>query len=201
MPFRELDFWLVDSLIIPASLHNVDGTFVHMNAAAERAANVTSDDLRGRSLTYLVVPEQRPHVEDLFRSAVERGEPNDFETSFVDGAGHLRTARAQHLPLRKGDEIVGVLILAWGVLSPSEPGELLSPPRLTPRQVEVLSLIAAGFSTEEAAKRLTLSADTIRNHLRNAFRELRAHNRLEAIVAARRLGLLRPPVLGSPGRQ
>ena len=193
MPFRELDFWLVDSLIVPASLHDVNGTFVHMNAAAERAANLTVDDLRGRSLTYLVVPELRSHVEDLFRSAVERGEPNDFETSFVDGAGQLRSVRAQHLPLRNGDEVVGVLILAWGVLSPTEPAELLAPPRLTPRQVEVLSLIAAGFSTEEAARKLTLSADTIRNHLRHAFRELRAHNRLEAVAAARRLGLLAPP--------
>jgi two-component system, NarL family, nitrate/nitrite response regulator NarL len=63
-------------------------------------------------------------------------------------------------------------------------------PRLTPRQREILELIASGLSTAEVARELTLSPETVRNHLRNAFRELRAHTRVEAIAAAQRLGLL-----------
>jgi hypothetical protein len=43
----------------------------------------------------------------------------------------------------------------------------------------------------------------VRNHLRNAFRELRAHTRVEAIATAQRLGLLAAPALGpqSPDSQ
>ena len=41
------------------------------------------------------------------------GEPTDFETAFVDASGHLRGVRVQHLPLRDGDTIVGVLTLAF----------------------------------------------------------------------------------------
>ncbi len=50
-------------------------------------------------------------------------------------------------------------------------------PRLTARQREILDLIASGLSTAEVARELTLSPETVRNHLRNAFRELRAHTR------------------------
>jgi len=69
-------------------------------------------------------------------------------------------------------------------------------PRLTARQREILDLIASGLSTAEVARELTLSPETVRNHLRNAFRELRAHTRVEAIAAAQRFGLLASPPLG-----
>jgi DNA-binding CsgD family transcriptional regulator len=91
---------------------------------------------------------------------------------------------------------VGVLILAFEVRQP--PSEPVGRPRpqLTPRQREILDLIAAGLSTAEVASELTLSPETVRNHLRSVFRELRAHTRVEAIVAAHRLGLLAAPALG-----
>jgi PAS domain S-box-containing protein len=195
--FQADDVWLIDRLVVPVSLHDVDGRFVHMNAAAERASGYSNDQLLGRHFTKLLRPEARENVEAQFRRAVERGEPTDFETVFVDGGGHVRGVRAQHLPLRDGDTIVGVLILAFDVRRPpSEPIRLKPHPRVTPRQREVLDLIASGLSTAEVATELTLSPETVRNHLRNASRELRAHTRVEAIAAAQRLGLLAAPALG-----
>ena len=85
-----VDLWLVDSLVVPGSLHDVDGTFVHMNAAAERASGYSNAQMVGRHITDLLLPEGRDIVESQFRRAVERGEPTDFETVFVDGSGHLR---------------------------------------------------------------------------------------------------------------
>jgi PAS domain S-box-containing protein len=196
-PLQDVDMWLVDSLVVPASLHEVDGRFLHMNAAAERAAGYSNAQLLGRHFTDLLRPEARENVETQFRRAVEHGEPTDFETVFVDAGGHLRGTRAQHLPLRDGDSIVGVLILAFDVRrAPSEPIVFKPDPRLTPRQREILELIAAGLSTAEVARELSLSRETVRNHLRNASRELRAHNRVEAIATAQRLGLLAAPALG-----
>jgi DNA-binding CsgD family transcriptional regulator len=98
-----------------------------------------------------------------------------------------------------GETTVGVLILAFDVRrAPPEPVRLERAPRVTPRQREILELIASGLSTTEVARELTLSRETVRNHLRNASRELRAHTRVEAIAAAQRLGLLAAPVLGPP---
>jgi PAS domain S-box-containing protein len=194
---QDVDVWLVDSLVVPVSLHDVHGRFVHVNAAAERASGYSNEQLRGTHLTDLVPPEARSVVDALFRRAVEHGEPTNFETSFVDAGGHLRGTRAQHLPLRRHDTIVGVLILAFDApLPPSLPIRADQVPRLTPRQREVISLIAAGLSTTDVARDLMLSPETVRNHLRNASRELDAHTRVELIASAQRLGLLAAPVLG-----
>jgi len=197
MPLRvqDLDLQLIDSLVVPISLHDVDVLFVHTNPAAERASGYSNAYLLGRHFTDLVRPEARENVKTQFRRAVERGEPTDFATAFYDAGGNLRGARAQHLPLRDGDTIIGVLILAFEVRR-LPAASLLIPPDLTPRQREILDLIAAGLTTAEVATELTLSPETIRNHLRNASRELRAHTRVEAIATAQRLGLLANPPLG-----
>ena len=121
----------------------------------------------------------------------------DFETVFVDASGHLRGVRAQHLPLRSGDAVVGVLILAFDTRRPpSAPTGLEPQPRLTPRQHEILGLIASGLSTSEIATQLTISPETVRNHIRSLFSELNVHTRLEAMAAGQRLGLLAPQALG-----
>jgi PAS domain S-box-containing protein len=195
--FRDVDLSLVDSLMVPASLHDVNGRFVHMNAAAERASGISNGQLVGRHYTEPLLPEEREKVVAQFRRAVERGEPTDFETVFVDASGNRRGVRAQHLPLRSGDDIVGVLILAFDASPPASKSIGLAPqPQLTPRQREILDLLASGLSTSDIAEKLTLSTETVRNHVRRVFSELQVHTRLEAIAAARRLGLLAPPVLG-----
>ncbi len=64
------------------------------------------------------------------------------------------------------------------------------PTALTPRQREVLLLLADGLSTPAIAARLGLSKETVRNHVRAVLAELGCHSRLEAVVEARRRGLL-----------
>jgi PAS domain S-box-containing protein len=191
----DADLWFVDSLQVPASLHDVDGRFLRMNAAAERASGRSNSELLGGHFTDLLPAEARENVEAQFRRAVEQGEPTDFETVFVDASGHLRGVRAQHLPLQLDGAIAGVLILAFHTHRPPSIGALPRP-RLTPRQHKVLELIASGLSTAEIARELSLSPETVRNHLRSVFRELQAHTRLEAIASAKRLGLLAAPALG-----
>jgi PAS domain S-box-containing protein len=196
-PLQDVDLWLVDSLMIPASLHDVEGCFVHVNEAAERAIGQSNAQLLGRHFTEPVPPEARENVAAQFRRAVERGEPTDFETVFVDASGQLRGVRAQHLPLRSGDAIVGVLILAFGTRRlPSGLIGLEPQPQLTPRQHEILGLIASGLSTAVIATQLTISPVTVRNHIRSLFSELNVHTRLEATAAGQRLGLLAPHALG-----
>jgi PAS domain S-box-containing protein len=168
----------VDSLVVPASLHDPEGRFLHMNAAAELASGKPNAYWLGRHFTEPVPPGARQKVAAQFRRAVERGEPTDFETVFIDGSGRLRGVRAQQLPLRAGDEIVGVLILAFDARRPpSDSTELEREPQLTARQLEILYLVASGLSTSEISSLLTISTETVRNHVRNVLRELRVHTR------------------------
>jgi DNA-binding CsgD family transcriptional regulator len=62
--------------------------------------------------------------------------------------------------------------------------------RVTPRELDVLTCVAAGTTNAAAADRLGLRPETVKAYLRSAMRKLGAHTRLEAVVAARRAGLL-----------
>jgi DNA-binding NarL/FixJ family response regulator len=59
---------------------------------------------------------------------------------------------------------------------------------LSPREREVLDLLAKGLTGEEAAVRLSLSPETIRTHVRNAMDKLEAHTRVHAVAIALRQG-------------
>lgn len=55
---------------------------------------------------------------------------------------------------------------------------------LTPREIEVLRLVARGRSNHQIAQSLWVSQDTVRFHLRNAYRKLGVHSRRAAVAAA-----------------
>ncbi|MEU3689954.1 helix-turn-helix transcriptional regulator [Streptomyces narbonensis] len=61
---------------------------------------------------------------------------------------------------------------------------------LTPRETDVLAAVASGATNAVAARRLGLRPETVKGYLRSAMRKLGAHTRLEAVVAARRAGVL-----------
>jgi DNA-binding NarL/FixJ family response regulator len=60
--------------------------------------------------------------------------------------------------------------------------------RLTPRELEILSLMAAGRSPEEIATALGMSPNTLRTHTQNVLTKLRVHSKMEALVLAIRHG-------------
>lgn len=53
---------------------------------------------------------------------------------------------------------------------------------LTPREVQVLQLIARGHSNKQVAGELALSEDTVKGHLRNIMDKLGANNRTHAVT-------------------
>ncbi len=63
-------------------------------------------------------------------------------------------------------------------------------PTLTPRELEVLRLLADGVGTREMAERLSLSVATVRNHVERILGKLGVHSRLEAVLYAAQHGLI-----------
>ncbi|MCK9899343.1 DNA-binding response regulator [Parafrankia colletiae] len=61
-------------------------------------------------------------------------------------------------------------------------------PRLTPREIEVLRLVAKGLSSRDAARRLGVSHRTVQNHVHNVLAKLQLRNRVELTRFAVREG-------------
>jgi two-component system NarL family response regulator len=64
---------------------------------------------------------------------------------------------------------------------------------LTARELEVLELVAGGFSNAEIAGRLFIVEGTVKNHLHNILEKLHLQNRVQAAAFAIREGLVEPP--------
>lgn len=71
---------------------------------------------------------------------------------------------------------------------------------MTPTEVRVLSLIAQGHSSQEAADKMVVSKRTVDFHLANVYQKLQVRNRVMALRTASRLGLIPfDPFFGGSG--
>ncbi len=61
---------------------------------------------------------------------------------------------------------------------------------LTPREHEVLRLIASGMSNQEVAEQLVITAGTVKVHLSNVYSKLDVRSRTQAVARAKELNLL-----------
>jgi DNA-binding NarL/FixJ family response regulator len=66
-------------------------------------------------------------------------------------------------------------------------------PVLTPRELEVLAALGRGKDARAIARELSITVNTCRGYVKSTLAKLDCHSQLEAVVAARRLGLLRGP--------
>jgi DNA-binding NarL/FixJ family response regulator len=76
------------------------------------------------------------------------------------------------------------------VREPAEGEPPLSGAELTPRELEVLQLLARGLDNPEIASTLFLSQHTVKNHVSSILVKLQVENRIQAAVRAVRSGLV-----------
>lgn len=156
-----------------------------------------------------VHPDDRAFVEEEMQQALETGTPVDFEYRIIRPDGRVRRlhsraeliADADGTPLRLTGTAQDVTELhaAAEVLHETagelgrRAAEIRNPPGhpgtksdltkvLTPRQIEILGLVAEGLSNAEIASRLYLGESTVKWHIRKILKALGVANRAQAVA-------------------
>ncbi len=117
----------------------------------------------------------------------ERGDLVRAIRSVARGEALLGSQVAQ----RVLDQFSGTHPVTAPKLSTQNPRAPLAPPfdELTPRELEVLALIADGRRNRDIASTLFISEKTVGNHISGIFAKLHIHDRVEAVLMARQAGL------------
>jgi PAS domain S-box-containing protein len=174
----------LEEINVPAALTDKKGIVRWTNARARELVG----DVRGRPVLELFPPEWRrlPQVEQT-KLLLGSKPVSDYSSVGQTLSGEHIPVEVNIVALRDGERVVGIYGIAHRQASIA-PATAVGP--LTPRQHEVLEALAHGAATAQIAESLVISPETVRNHVRGLLRALHVHSRLEAVVEARRRGLL-----------
>lgn len=180
---------------------------------AERFQRVTSqiEILVLQAIVHDALGELEPAIQSLCR-ALAMGEPEGYRRIFLDGGqpvakllAHCRSRALASASLLPTVDYLDSLALAFQhagkalqTQPANEPFPAALPARLeqTPavmlsaREIEVLTLIAAGKSNQEISAQLYLALNTVKRHAYNIYAKLDVKNRTQAVSKARQLGLI-----------
>jgi PAS domain S-box-containing protein len=172
-------------LPMPAYILDRNGIVRWLNMAAVRAFG----DMRGKRISQIVEPEYTTKARQEFAAKILG------TVQATEGTVAVRTADGRRVEvdisstqLLQQGSIVGV----FGLADPTgEPARVqANSVHLTPRQLDVLRYVASGHSTENIAKTLGISTETVRNHVRGLMGRLGVHTRLEAVIRGHELGIV-----------
>lgn len=161
-------------------LHTRQGLRAALNAAVQVDVSDLLPQVRSPTLVLHRREGRQPLSEAL---KVASGIPG---ARLVEVEGSSSSWGLQHpeAVLQLIDEFVG-----WGCKSEPRRGTA----RLSPRELEVLGLLAEGRSSREVSRELTLEARTVERHITNIYRKINARNRAQATAFAIEHGLTRRP--------
>jgi len=170
----------------PAYILDHNGVVRWMNA---RAIDLLGDR-RGSHFTVTIAPEAQSTARVEFtKKMLGTARTSDFESVEVLRTGERVPVEIHSVAIEDGGRVVGI----FGIVDINDERRVASGPAssdLTPRQYEVLRLLARGCSTGQIAESLGLSRETVRNHIRAVLRALRVNSRIAALIEGRRRGLI-----------
>jgi LuxR family maltose regulon positive regulatory protein len=136
---------------------------------------------------------------DALSEAVRLGEPEGYIRSFVDEGApmesllyRLRRRNRKHGPTPYLDTLLAAFQQETKTHAHTEEHTQAYqlPEPLSEREREVLQLLVQGVSNLEIAQELVITVNTIKRHISHIFSKLGVHDRMQAMLQARELGLL-----------
>lgn len=163
----------------------------HRRVRWQNAASIELvGDLRGRlDGSVSLDRDDRTRARQAFEQKLNGATQTELELSISRPDGTRVRVAVHSVPLKDGE---GAVIGSFGLvhlLGEVEPA-LQRAPSLSPRERETLTLLAAGHSTGQMAQEMSISKETVRNHVKAVLRRLDANSRVEAVAKARQVGLI-----------
>lgn len=162
----------LETLLLRSQLHAAMGDPPAGLADAARAL-----DLAGPEGFVSLFVEEGPPVARTLRTLLQEAAPGTARAGYLAeilaAFPDLPSSKPEPAPTRK---------------NLPEEGALIEP--LTPRELEVLGLIAAGASNQQIAGKLVISVSAVKKHSSNIFGKLNVNSRTQAVARARELDLL-----------
>lgn len=172
-------------------------------AIRSKAAVVVIDfelpDMSGPAAAAMI-RSKRPDVAIVFHSA------EDSETALLDAidagasAYLTKSATADEIveAVRRGGQgevLIPVALFAKAIVrqrgeTANREGRARLGNPFTARELEILNLLAEGLDTTSMSRRLGVAPHTVEWHVRHVIEKLRVHTKLQAVIAAARLGLI-----------
>jgi LuxR family maltose regulon positive regulatory protein len=147
------------------------------------------------ALAYQALEETNQALESL-RSALHHAATEGLVRPFLDEGAPMGALCSAALKEGILPQFVGALLTAfeaegiWMEPQTGRPqgGDLIDP--LSERELEVLALIAQGFTNQEIGDHLFIALSTVKGHNRRIYGKLNVKNRTEAVARARDLGII-----------
>jgi len=193
---------IIDSLPLATLVVTSSGSVVWWNETSEHIFGWRSSEVLGRPNP--IIPADRQDEFRAFQEIVSGGRVLRVRSVRQRKDGALIEVKATMVPMRSGSgPLKNILILhepigepavqirehvqlAAGYLLPSEKSRhdersLAALSRFTPRQREIIMLVARGCRNREIAKSLSLGEQQIKNYLRGIYREINIASRTELV--------------------
>ena len=164
-----------DVIVMDIAMPRLDGL------AATRQVVAQSPEIR---VLVLTAHEDEQHVLPLLEAGATGYLPKTVGLNALLEAIRATSRGESVLP----PAVASIVVRHLAGKTPAAPEETL-----TPREREVLHLLAEGASNQQIARRLELSVRTVEAHLTHIYAKLGVSSRTEALLRAQRKGLLAPP--------
>ncbi|MBK8934302.1 MAG: hypothetical protein IPM76_18700 [Chloroflexi bacterium] len=192
-------------LLTLARVRLAEGSFAGVDELLERLRILAEAQKRLSSVLEILLTEvlahqaqgHAPQALAALERALTLAKPEGYRRTFVDEGEAMRLliadfrltiSRQPHPLLAYADKLLAAFGSPADSSTATPPSPLLD--ALTPRELEILRLVAQGLSNTEISQRLYLALSTVKGHNLRIFDKFQAQNRTEAVARARELGLL-----------